>query len=62
MRSRCSLTTTRTRSRPESESDVTRSVRMQFVGWLLACLLNVPATCDCFLGTDLLRQVYELPH
>ena len=28
------------------------------VGWLL----NVPATCDCISGTDLLRQVYVLPH
>ena len=29
-----------------------------FVGWLL----NVPATCQCISGTDLLRQVYVLPH
>ena len=29
-----------------------------FVGWLL----NVPATCECISGTDLLRQVYVLPH
>ena len=28
------------------------------VGWLL----NVPATCECIAGTDLLRQVYVLPH
>ena len=28
------------------------------VGWLL----NVPATCECILGTDLLRQFYVLPH
>ena len=27
-------------------------------GWLL----NVPATCECISGTDLLRQVYVLPH
>ena len=25
-------------------------------------LLNVPATCLCISGTDLLRQVYVLPH
>ena len=25
-------------------------------------LLNVPATCECISGTDLLRQVYVLPH
>ena len=29
-----------------------------FVG----CLLNIPATCECISGTDLLRQVYVLPH
>ena len=29
-----------------------------FVGWLL----NVPATCECTSGTDLLRQFYVLPH
>ena len=28
------------------------------VGWLL----NVPATCECISGTDLLRQFYMLPH
>ena len=25
-------------------------------------LLNVPATCYCISGTDLLRQFYVLPH
>ena len=29
-----------------------------FVCWLL----NVPATCKCISGTDLLRQFYLLPH
>ena len=29
-----------------------------FVSWLL----NVPATCECISGTDLLRQCYVLPH
>ena len=29
-----------------------------FVGWLL----NIPATCVCISGTDLLRQFYVLPH
>ena len=29
-----------------------------FVCWLL----NVPATCECISGTDLLRQLYVLPH
>ena len=32
--------------------------RQLFVG----CLLNVPATCECISGTDLLRQFYVLPH
>ena len=30
--------------------------------WLLACLFNVPATCECISGTDLLEQLYVLPH
>ena len=30
----------------------------QFVGWLF----NVPATCECISGTDLLRQFYVLSH
>ena len=30
----------------------------EFVGWLL----NVPATCECISGTDLLRQFDVLPH
>ena len=25
-------------------------------------LFNVPATCECIKGTDLLRQFYVLPH
>ena len=29
-----------------------------FVDWLL----NVPVTCECISGTDLLRQLYVLPH
>ena len=29
-----------------------------FVCWLL----NVPATCECISGTDLLRQFYVRPH
>ena len=29
-----------------------------YVCWLL----NVPATCECISGTDLLRQFYVLPH
>ena len=29
---------------------------------LVGCLINVPATCECISGTDLLRKVYVLPH
>ena len=32
----------------------------QFI--VVGCLLNVPATCKCILGMDLLRQLYVLPH
>ena len=35
-----------------------RGLRGLLVGWLL----NVPATCECISGTDLLRQFYVLPH
>ena len=31
------------------------------VDWLVGGLLNVPATC-CISGSDLLRQLYVLPH
>ena len=30
--------------------------------WFVCWLLNVPATCKCISGTDLLRQFYVLPH
>ena len=33
-----------------------------FVCLFVACLLNVPATCNCISGTDMLRQFYALPH
>ena len=33
------------------------------VVFVVVCwLLNVPATCECISGTDLLRQFYALPH
>ena len=31
-------------------------------GETICWLLNVPATCQCISGTDLLRQFYVLPH
>ena len=31
-------------------------------GLFLCWLLNVPATCECISGMDLLRQFYVLPH
>ena len=40
------------------KSSVDRGLIGLFVGWLL----NVPATCKCIPGTDLLRQFYVLPH
>ena len=43
-----------TRLMARSETD--RQTEM-FVGWLL----NVPATCECVSGTDLLRQYDVLP-
>ena len=43
---------------PSSGTDSTRPGALQFVGWLL----NVPATCECISGMDLLRQFYVLPH
>ena len=35
-----------------------KSLVCLLVGWLL----NVPAICECISGTDLLRQLYVLPH
>ena len=52
------------RKRQGSESETDREGRERhntqdsFVCWLL----NVPATCECISGTDLLRQFYVLPH
>ena len=37
-------------------------VVVRFVCWLVGWLLNVPATCECISGTDLLRQLYVLSH
>ena len=31
-------------------------------GVVICWLLNVPATCECISGMDLLRQFYVLPH
>ena len=44
---------------PSVPTSCTRKyVCLLFAGWLL----NVPATCECISGTDLLRQLYVLPH
>ena len=33
------------------------------VGLFVVCwLLNIPATCKCISGTELLRQLYLLPY
>ena len=29
---------------------------------MVGLLLNVPATCQCISGTDLLKQLHVLPH
>ena len=52
-----------TSTKPDSSSTVVVVVVavvvvVVVVGWLL----NVPATCECISGSDLLRQVYVLPH
>ena len=46
------------RKRERKRGRVNKSGVMLLVGWLL----NVPATCECVSGTDLLRQFYVLPH
>ena len=43
---------------PLAKGCVAAGVVCLLVGWLL----NVPATCKCISGTDLLRQFYVLPH
>ena len=42
----------------ETDRQTDRDRQSLFVCWLL----NVPATCECASGTDLLRQFYVLPH
>ena len=37
-------------------------IHKHVAGWLVGWLLNVPATCECISGTDLLGQLYVLPH
>ena len=44
-----------------AEGDVLQlkeSTQVAVVCWFF----NVPATCDCISGTDVLRQFYVLPH
>ena len=44
-------------------SEMSSKSRHDFFCFVLFCwLLNVPATCECISGTDLLRQFYVLPH
>ena len=40
----------------ENKTKIKEEEELLFVGWLL----NVPATCECISGTDLLRQFYLL--
>ena len=44
-------------NKQEKKMEASRRVCL-LVDWLL----NVPATCQCISGTDLLRQFYVLPH
>ena len=44
---------------PEVEAYTTGTEQRSYSCWLL---FNVPATGECILGTDLLRQFYVLPH
>ena len=51
----------------EGHSELTEEIRCdslrdRYKGKFVGCLLNVPATCQCISGTDLLRQFYVLPH
>ena len=48
--------------RQESKSADVSLTHLQTTCLLVGCLLNVPATCECISGTDLLRQFYVLPH
>ena len=34
----------------------------KYLMFVVCWLLSVPATCECISGTDLLRQLYVLPH
>ena len=42
--------------------EVGRGGREGVVAVVVCWLLNVPATCQCISGADLLRQLYVLPH
>ena len=46
-------------ARSSSSSNSSKVMEVLFV---VCWLLNVPATCESILGTDLLRQFYLLPH
>ena len=47
----------------DSGCDTSMSLSRRRKPTVVVCwLLNVPVTCECISGTDLLRQFYVLPH
>ena len=53
----------RTASPTHCRSSYSGPYQPEWSGAVIVCwLLNVPATCECISGTDLLRQLYVLPH
>ena len=44
------------------DQTVAPKVNEMFMELFVCWVLNVPATCKCISGTDLLRQFYVLPH
>ena len=43
------------------DAKMSRDVKQLSLLFVVGLLLNVPATCQCISGTDLLRQVYVQP-
>ena len=49
------------KSEPANQTEIAER-ETEYKGEFVCWLLNVPATCECISGTDLLRQFYVLPH
>ena len=52
----------RSRGRGREKGDKSRRMVARDQRIAIGWLLNVPSTCWCISGTDLLRQFYVLPH